>query len=80
MLHSTDNSTGVAGDANGTVTRTAVVDSTPRSYESVGKVTIEVRSEVPGHVANRLQAALWREAIHLVNEGVAMLRATTELR
>src|SRR5262249_19585522 len=27
--------------------------------------------EVPGHVANRLQAALWREAISLVNEGVA---------
>ena len=42
-------------------------------YESVGKVTIEVRREVPGHVANRLQAALWREAIHLVNEGVASL-------
>jgi len=40
-------------------------------YESVGKVTIEVKREVPGHVANRLQAALWREAIHLVNEGVA---------
>jgi len=40
-------------------------------YSSVGKVTIEVRREVPGHVANRLQAALWREAIHLVNEGVA---------
>jgi 3-hydroxyacyl-CoA dehydrogenase len=40
-------------------------------YESLGKVTIEVKREVPGHVANRLQAALWREAIHLVNEGVA---------
>ena len=40
-------------------------------YESIGKVTIEVKREVPGHVANRLQAALWREAIHLVNEGVA---------
>jgi carnitine 3-dehydrogenase len=40
-------------------------------YESVGKVTIELKREVPGHVANRLQAALWREAIHLVNEGVA---------
>src|ERR1700757_4155918 len=26
---------------------------------------------VPGHVANRLQAALWREALHLVAEGVA---------
>ena len=27
--------------------------------------------ERPGHVANRLQAAVWREAIHLVKEGVA---------
>ncbi|MFV0458300.1 MAG: 3-hydroxyacyl-CoA dehydrogenase NAD-binding domain-containing protein [Actinomycetales bacterium] len=43
-------------------------------YESVGKVTIEVRREVPGHVANRLQAALWREAIHLINEGVATVQ------
>lgn len=42
-----------------------------RFYKSVGKVTIRVNKEVPGHVANRLQAALWREAIHLVNEGVA---------
>jgi carnitine 3-dehydrogenase len=40
-------------------------------YESVGKVTIEIRREVPGHVANRLQAALWREAINLVRLGVA---------
>lgn len=40
-------------------------------YREVGKVTIRVNKEVPGHVANRLQAALWREAIHLVNEGVA---------
>ncbi len=52
-------------------TAPGVVDAARRFYESVGKVTIEVRRDVPGHVANRLQAALWREAIHLVNEGVA---------
>ncbi|KGJ03234.1 3-hydroxybutyryl-CoA dehydrogenase [Paracoccus halophilus] len=40
-------------------------------YRLTGKVTIRVRREVPGHVANRLQAALWREAIHLVKTGVA---------
>ena len=32
---------------------------------------IEPGKEVPGHLANRLQAALWREAVHLVAEGVA---------
>ena len=52
-------------------TAPGVVAAARTFYESVGKVTIEVRKEVPGHVANRLQAALWREAIHLVAEGVA---------
>ncbi|MBN9270240.1 MAG: 3-hydroxyacyl-CoA dehydrogenase, partial [Mesorhizobium sp.] len=40
-------------------------------YAIVGTVTIRVNREVPGHVANRLQAAVWREAIHLVKTGVA---------
>ncbi|MGB2840040.1 MAG: 3-hydroxyacyl-CoA dehydrogenase NAD-binding domain-containing protein [Actinomycetes bacterium] len=52
-------------------TRPGVVRQTRGFYESVGKVTIEVQREVPGHVANRLQAALWREVIHLVTTGVA---------
>ncbi|HEY7045446.1 MAG TPA: 3-hydroxyacyl-CoA dehydrogenase NAD-binding domain-containing protein [Nocardioidaceae bacterium] len=55
-------------------TDAGVVESARRFYESVGKVTIEVRREVPGHVANRLQAALWREAIHLIDTGVASVR------
>jgi len=40
-------------------------------YAAVGKKPIHIRREVKGHVANRLQAALWREAFHLVAEGVA---------
>jgi carnitine 3-dehydrogenase len=55
-------------------TDAGVVGAARAFYESVGKVTIEVRREVPGHVANRLQAALWREAIHLVEQGVAPVR------
>jgi len=43
-------------------------------YQSVGKVTIRVNREVPGHVANRLQAAVWREAIHMVATGVATVK------
>jgi carnitine 3-dehydrogenase len=52
-------------------TREGVLNRAQSFYESCGKVTIRVRREVPGHVANRLQAALWREAISLVFEGVA---------
>jgi 3-hydroxyacyl-CoA dehydrogenase len=40
-------------------------------YRSIGKRPIRLRREIKGHVANRLQFALWREAFHLVREGVA---------
>ena len=39
-------------------------------YAALGKRTIRVNKEVPGHVANRLQSALSREVYHLVSEGV----------
>ena len=42
-------------------------------YIPCGKTPITLKREVPGHVANRLQAALWREAVHLVVSGVASL-------
>ncbi len=48
-----------------------MLDQASAFYEVCGKVTIRVRKEVPAHVANRLQAALWREAVSLVVEGVA---------
>ena len=40
-------------------------------YTAVGKRPIRLRQEVPGHIANRLQAALWQEAYSLVERGVA---------
>jgi 3-hydroxybutyryl-CoA dehydrogenase len=52
-------------------TDSEAVDLAEQFYQSIGKVTIRVNKERPGHVANRLQAAVWREAIHLVKEGVA---------
>ena len=52
-------------------TAPGVVEAARQFYESTGKTTIRLNKEVPGHVANRLQAAVWREAIHLVLEGVA---------
>src|ERR1700688_3607174 len=39
-------------------------------YTAMGKKTVRVNKEVPGHVANRLQAALGREVYYLVAEGV----------
>src|ERR1700723_2032833 len=40
-------------------------------YRAMGKHPIHLRQQITGHVANRLQAALWREAFNLVKAGVA---------
>jgi 3-hydroxybutyryl-CoA dehydrogenase len=42
-------------------------------YESLGKVPVELKKSVPGHIANRIQAVVWQEALHLAQEGVASL-------
>src|ERR1700754_4840680 len=39
-------------------------------YASIGKRPIHVKKEVVGHVANRLQAALYREIVYLIDQGV----------
>jgi 3-hydroxyacyl-CoA dehydrogenase len=46
------------------------VDRAVRFYRAIGKHPIRLNKEMPGHVSNRLQAAIWREAAHLVAEGV----------
>jgi carnitine 3-dehydrogenase len=55
----------------GAKTSADAVERTLTFYRQIGKHPIHIRKEVAGHVANRLQAALWREAVHLVAEGVA---------
>lgn len=40
-------------------------------YTALGKRPVRLHAEVPGHLANRLQAALWQEAYSLVERGVA---------
>ena len=40
-------------------------------YEGLGKIPVVLKKEARGYIANRLAAALWREAVHLVAEGVA---------
>ncbi len=40
-------------------------------YTSLGREAVTLRKEAVGHIANRLASALWREAVHLVAEGIA---------
>jgi len=54
----------------GAKTSSEAITKAMNFYRDIGKHPIHIRKEVRGHVANRLQAALWREAVHLVTEGV----------
>jgi 3-hydroxyacyl-CoA dehydrogenase len=55
----------------GNDTTPEVIERTLAFYRDIGKKPIHIRREVKGHVANRLQAALWREAFYLVDQGIA---------
>lgn len=54
----------------GRQTSEQAVESALEVFRHLGKHPIRICGERPGHVANRLQAALWREAYYLVGEGV----------
>lgn len=55
----------------GKLTSNDALEQAMQFYAAIGKKPILIQKEVKGHIANRLQAALWREAMHLVEEGVA---------
>ncbi|MEE2523588.1 3-hydroxyacyl-CoA dehydrogenase NAD-binding domain-containing protein [Pseudarthrobacter sp. J75] len=55
----------------GEATSAAAVKWAAAWYEHIGKSVITMDREVPGFIANRLQEALWREALHMVDNGEA---------
>jgi 3-hydroxyacyl-CoA dehydrogenase len=54
----------------GAKTSLEAIDQAMAFYASIGKKPIHLLKAFPGHVANRLQAALYREVIYLVQQGV----------
>jgi len=54
----------------GTKTAPEAIEQAMKFYAAIGKKAIYLRKELPGHVANRLQAALYREVAYLIQEGV----------
>ena len=59
----------------GQATDQDTIEATRDWMAGLGKVPVVLSKEVPGHIANRLQAAIWREAIDLVDQGVASVEA-----
>ena len=54
----------------GVKTSPAAIQQAMAFYAAIGKKPILLHKELPGHVGNRLQAALYREVMHLIQQGV----------
>ena len=55
----------------GAKTAPATIEAAAKFFTYIGMHPLRVRREVPGHLTDRLQEALWREILHLVNDGIA---------
>src|SRR4030088_3540760 len=55
----------------GSRTTQATIEAASRFFTYIGMHALHVRKEIPGHLTDRLQEALWREILHLVNDGIA---------
>lgn len=54
----------------GAKTSEKVIERAMEFYAAIGKKPIRLRKAVPGHIGNRLQAALYREVLYLIQQGV----------
>ena len=55
----------------GEMSGAAALDTAAEFYASMGMNPLRIDSELPGYVSDRLQEAMWREALHMVAEGAA---------
>jgi 3-hydroxyacyl-CoA dehydrogenase len=60
----------------GAKTSPQAIEQAMAFYASIGKKPIHLKKELPGHVANRLQAALYREMLYLIEQGVLSVEET----
>src|SRR5213594_282897 len=60
----------------GTKTSPEAIQQALAFYASIGKKPIHLKKELPGHVANRFQAALYREMLYLIEQGVLSVEDT----
>ena len=58
----------------GAQTKPEAVAAASDFYRSLGMYPLEVRKEVPGHLSDRLQEALWRESLHALKDDIATTR------
>ncbi len=56
---------------SGKQTKKNTITMAKKFYEDIGMKPLIVKKEIEGYISDRLQEALWREALHIIKDGVA---------
>ena len=56
---------------SGKKTKKKTINEAKKFYEKIGMKPLVVKKEIEGYISDRLQEALWREALHIIKDGVA---------
>ena len=48
-----------------------IINRTSTFYQKLSMIPLTLKKEIPGYLSDRLQEALWREALHIINDGFA---------
>ena len=56
---------------SGKQTKKNTITMAKKFYEEIGMKPLIVKKEIEGYISDRLQEALWREALHIIKDGVA---------
>jgi len=62
----------------GNKTNKIIMNEADKFYKSLNMKTLTVDKELPGFLSDRLQEALWREGLHIINEGYASTKDLDE--
>ena len=55
----------------GSKTKKSYIDTSKLFYRSLGMKPLELKKEVAGYLSDRLQEAIWRESLHIINDNLA---------
>ena len=55
----------------GKKTTNSSIKKAEKFYTEIGMKTLKLKKELPGYLSDRLQESMWRESLHIINEGYA---------
>jgi len=62
----------------GKKTKNKFINKADKFYTEIGMKTLKLKKELPGYLSDRLQESMWRESLHIINDGYASTKDLDE--